>query len=232
MDYNFWKTKILNQFITEVQGITNPNGIQCVTVDWSWADFLFPNISIRDSITTGDARTLFAAASPSLFTKVKNSGVHPDTDPAQGDIAVYGPTPALGYTNTYPNPDGHTGIVDSWDANGVYLVQQDGSHQELPTQIKYRPYSYAPLIGLLRPKIRKEDMTDQEIDDTISLAFNQVVGKPPTDVDFNAYRPLIKNNNGEGIIQMFKNFDTQKIIKWRDDPDGFTPYPNQVYIKD
>lgn len=175
MSYAAWKSSVLGTFITTVAGIKNPYDVECTNVDWSWANYLWPNVPIIQTITTGDARTLFDAASSQYFTKLKNNGGStPDITPQQGDIAVYGATPADGFTNQYKNDDGHTGVVDSWDANGLTLVQQDGSQQSLPVQTKYRPYSYAPLIGLLRPNISNQggDMTMTEADARAVLYLN------------------------------------------------------------
>lgn len=185
MSYPTWRDKVLGTYIQTVQGITNQFGIQCVTVDWSWADYLFPTTPIANTISLGDAKTIFDNANPAFFEKIKNTGgPTPNITPLQGDVAVYGPTPTPGYTNQYANPFGHTGVVNNAGALGVYLVQQDGSHQELPAQLKYRAYNFSPLIGFLRPKgatVAVRPMTAQEVSDDYSNYTNGHVQVKPSD---------------------------------------------------
>lgn len=179
--YLAWKQS-LPAFITTVQGIINPNGVECVTVGWSWAAFLFPGVPINASITTGDARTVFDAASPLCFDKLRNTGgAKPNVVPQRGDIAVYGETPTLGFTNEFVNPFGHEGIVDSFDSNGITLLQQDGSEQSIPVGLKYRPYSYAPLIGLLRSK--GVFMNEGDVRNLYLSGWQ----RPPTDVELKTW---------------------------------------------
>jgi hypothetical protein len=180
--YETWKQSVLGpppKFLTEVDGITNPYGIECVTVDWSWANYLWPTIPIQDTISTGNAATLFANANPQYFEKIQNTGgANVNVTPQQGDIAVFGATPAAGVSNTYVNPDGHTGVVDSWSNIGVMLVEQDGSAQSLPVHIKYVPYAYDPLIGFLRPII--EEINMKPTVNQIMLAYQLALNTNPT----------------------------------------------------
>lgn len=171
MDYQTWKNSVIGQPLLTVDGVTNPDGIECTTVAWSWAFNLVPNVPITQSISTGDARTIYANANPDYFDKIPNMTIGGSSIvPQQGDIAVYDATPKSGWTNQYDNPSGHVGVVDSVDpnGNGVTLVEQDGSNQSLPTHLKDVPYNYDPLIGLLRFKGINMPNVDQSVLDDLN----------------------------------------------------------------
>jgi hypothetical protein len=150
--YETFKTEALAQgkYLT-VQGITNPYGVECVTLDWAYANFLFPGVSIKQSITTGNANTLFADANPVQFTKVLNNRNDPNQIPPQGAIIVFGATPAEGYSSTFKNVNGHTGIVDSATTKGVYILQQNAPAIGEGVNVEFFNWNYMPCIGWLIP---------------------------------------------------------------------------------
>lgn len=150
---NFKSGIQLGHAINTVQGITNPFGVQCVTVDWAYAAFLFPNVSIHNSITTGNANTLFANSNGAYFQKIANNHNDPNQLPQPGDIMVFAGTPAAGYSNTFQNPEGHTGICDSASSGGYALMQQNAPHLGDGVNITSYPWKFRPCIGWLRPII-------------------------------------------------------------------------------
>lgn len=148
--YETWKLRVKG---IKPLDIDNSGSVDCVDMPKSWALFLWPGTPWQTSVGYGDARFMFDNASPAYFDKLRNTGgIKPSVTPKQGDIAVYGLTPSLGFANQYDNPYGHVGVVDSVYAGGVVLLQQDSSQPTTPPYLRNRDYSFAPLIGLLRPK--------------------------------------------------------------------------------
>jgi hypothetical protein len=136
--------------ILTVQGITNPYGVECVTLIWDYANFLFPSVSIKDTISIGNANTLLANANPKYFTAIRNNPTDPNQLPSEGDVLVFGGTPAAGYTMTFINPDGHTGVCQSATVSGYTLLQQNAPTGSGPNVVTY-PWSLRPTLGWLHP---------------------------------------------------------------------------------
>src|SRR6185295_1372087 len=145
-DYAAWKKSVLG---VKPLDIDNSGSVDCVDVPKSWAQFLFPGVPWQTSVGYGDARFTFDNANPFYFDKLRNAGgSKPSVTPKQGDVAVYGLTPSLGFVNQYENPYGHVGVVDSVYDGGVTLVQQESDQPTLAPYLKNRDYIFAPLIGL------------------------------------------------------------------------------------
>lgn len=157
---NSWKMQVVGVKPLDIDG---SGDFDCVDIPKSWAMFL--GWDWRKAIGYGDAWEMFANASSEFFEKVPNTGgSHPNISIKPGDIAVYGPTPHQGYTNQYNNPYGHVGVVVGLTGTaGVTLVQQESGTGEAPW-IADRPFSYAPLIGILRPRITMEEPVIKEGD--------------------------------------------------------------------
>jgi hypothetical protein len=138
--------------VLTVQGITNPYGVECVTLVWAYANALWPDVSIKDTITIGNAAGLFANSNGAYFEKIANNHSDPNQVPLQGDVMVFGPTPQSGYSNTFPNPDGHCGICDSASPGGYALFQQNSPTTGARPNVTNYPWKYRPCVGWLRPK--------------------------------------------------------------------------------
>jgi hypothetical protein len=151
--YPSFKASVLGKGLVTVQGIKNPYGIECVTLDWAYAAALFPTVSISRSITLGNANTLFANANTAYFQKIVNDVNNPNQIPTQGDVMVFAGTPAPGYTNTFSNPYGHTGICDSATPAGYTLLQQNAPTNNAPVNLTTYPWRFRPCIGWMRPVI-------------------------------------------------------------------------------
>jgi hypothetical protein len=125
--YPAFKQSVLGQRLTSVQGITDPYGAQCVVLGWAYANALFPTVPISKSISTGNAKDVFANASSTYFTKVTNNPNDPSQLPPQGAILVIG---------TSINPEGHEGIIDSCNEETYTILNQNspiGSGVDLST---------------------------------------------------------------------------------------------------
>lgn len=151
--YQGWRNTVLGQKITQVAGETNPYGVQCVTLVWDYVHILFPTILLKNSISLGNADTVFANSNPVLFAKVINDHNNVNQLPIQGDIVIFDKTPIKGYTNTFSNPNGHIGICESSSSGGYSLLQQNAPNEGQNINIAEYSWKYRPCIGWLRPKI-------------------------------------------------------------------------------
>jgi hypothetical protein len=197
ISFSSWEVSVLG---VKPLDIDDSGDFDCVDVPKSFAQYLWPNVSWQTSVGYGDAKEMFANASDLYWQKIANTGgATPNIDIKQGDVCVYGPTPTPGYTNQYSNPYGHVGVVDSLYAGGVVLIQQESGSGRAPF-FHNRDFTFAPLIGVLRPKVTiGEDMVDY---DTILNAFVGVLFRNPTAEEVARYNgkvvadALLKELNG------------------------------------
>ena len=150
--YQQFKASVLGKRLSSAGNVTDPYGVQCVVLDWAYAAYLYPSVAVQNSITTGNANTIFDTANPAYFTKVLNDHNNPNQVPPQGAIMCFDGTPAAGYTNTFVNPDGHTGICDSANASGYYLLQENAPSAGEGVNVTFYPWKFRPCKGWLIPK--------------------------------------------------------------------------------
>lgn len=184
---DFKNTIQMGKAFNVVQGIVNPFGVECVTLDWAYAAFLFPGVSIHNTITTGDAVGLYNASNPAYFQKILNDHNNPNQVPLQGDIMVFGATPQTGYSNTFNNPYGHTGIYESGNSTGYNLLQQNAPAMNQGTNVTFYPWHYRPCIGWLRPLVALAQVV-QPAPPPVVVPVAPVVVPPPVVL------PLMVNN--------------------------------------
>lgn len=153
--YPAFKSEVIGQKILTVQGITNPYGIECVTLGWDYANYLFPGVSIKDTISIGNANTLLSAANPKYFTAIANEVNNPSQVPSVGDWMVFGPTPDEGYTNTFVNPQGHGGLYNGAYTNGYSLLQQNAPTTGAAVNVTNYPWNFRPCLGWLHPEAQQ-----------------------------------------------------------------------------
>lgn len=118
----------------------------------AYAEFLYPGVSWPSIFgpVTG-AKDLFNSASSAYWTKIVNDHNNPNQVPLQGDVMVFDATPHVGYSNTFNNPYGHTGICESADANGYVLLQQNAPAFKQAVNATAYGWKMRPCIGWLRP---------------------------------------------------------------------------------
>ena len=132
---------------------------QCVSLvvnnPAAYVENLFPGVSwpliIQPLGANGKAEDIFAVANPAYFTKIGNDVTNPAQVPQPGDIMVFSHTPYPGYTNTFNNPYGHTGICDSADSTGYSLLQQNSPAPGNVANVTHYPWKFRHCIGWLRP---------------------------------------------------------------------------------
>lgn len=126
---------------------------QCVPLVNAYAQKLFPKENW--SVTLGNvksAKQLFKSANAKYFQKIENNHSDPNQLPKQGDIMVFDETPHAGATNTFKNPDGHTGVCDSASSSGYRLLQQNAPSNGAPANVTNYPWNFRYCIGWLRAK--------------------------------------------------------------------------------
>lgn len=148
--YQAWKPSALGAKID----IDKEYGDQCVDVDLSYGEALFPGVSWSTVFPpVANAKQLFASHNPTYFDAIANDHSNANQVPEQGDILVCDATPAPGYSNQFSNPAGHTGVVDSADSSGYTILMQDGSVPTGNAYLQSQAWRYRPVIGWLRPKL-------------------------------------------------------------------------------
>jgi len=148
--YQNWKPGVLGHHID----IDNAYGAQCVDVDLSYGEALFPGVAWSTVFPpVASAKLLGSHHNDTYFEWIENDHNNPNQLPQQGDILVCDSTPQSGYTNPYSNPDGHTGVVDSADSSGYTILMQDGSNPGGSAFLQHQAWRYRPVLGWLRPRL-------------------------------------------------------------------------------
>jgi hypothetical protein len=144
MSYATWRNQTIGQRID----IDHTGDFDCTDIPKTWAVYLFGNWTT--TLGYGNAKDIYANANPKYWQKIPNDKSNANQLPQQGDVMVFGPTPAAGYTNQYDNPYGHTGVVDSATSSGYTIIQQ-ASGTNAAASARYWAWKYRPCIGWLRP---------------------------------------------------------------------------------
>lgn len=147
-DFTSWKNSVLGHKL-DTDGKVADNG-QCTQVPLSWAESLFPGITWTDLLPPVESAKDWAEKSTKYFTWIANNHADVNQLPMQGDIMVFGATPASGYSNKFKNPDGHTGVCDSASVSGYTLIQQNAPNfGEVVNDSSYG-WHVVPCLGWLR----------------------------------------------------------------------------------
>ncbi len=79
--------------------------------------------------------------------------------------------------------------------------------------------------------IKENDMaTNEQIDEWISLFYQEAYGAAPTDAVFADWRKVLSNNFVEGSLSIMQGTDTNAGAL-KNKPTGFTPITEQLYSK-
>lgn len=151
MDVQPWENSVLNQ-VLDVDGIKADEG-ECSQVPISWAQYLHPGVARAELLPqagTGNGVDNWAGHSTKYFTWIANNPSDANQLPMRGAIIVFGATPAKGYSMTFKNPGGHTGVIKSASVSGYTIIEQneplgsgvhDGSY----------PWTLRPCLGWFVP---------------------------------------------------------------------------------
>lgn len=113
----------------------------------AYVEQLFPGVPWSDIIQPVQNAKDMAGKSNQYLKWIENDHNNPNQLPPQGAIAVFGATPATGYTNPYNNPDGHTGIIDSASPAGYALLQQNAPAFGQAANVTNYPWRFRPCLG-------------------------------------------------------------------------------------
>jgi hypothetical protein len=146
MAYQDWKATVLGTVIGDGQCVS-----LVVNNSRAYVEALYPGVSWPTIIAPVVGAKDMAGKTNSYLTWIANDHNDPNQVPLQGDIMVFDATPQAGYTNTYNNPYGHTGICDSTDATGFSLLQQNAPAAGAAANVTHYSWKFRPCLGWLRP---------------------------------------------------------------------------------
>lgn len=146
MTYQDFKSAVLDKRIGDGQCVS-----LVVNNSQAYVEHLFPGVPWTSIIAPVYSSLQMAGKSSQRLQWVANNHNDPNQVPEQGDIMVFGATPAAGYTNTFNNPDGHTGICDHADANGYDLLQQNAPTFAAAANVTHYPWKFRPCLGWYHP---------------------------------------------------------------------------------
>lgn len=201
--YQVWKNSVLGVGLD----IDGAYGKQCVDVVLSYGQAVFPSVHWQVLFPPVPcAKEMFNTYNPTYFDRIVNDHNNPNQLPQPGDIAIFDASPAEGFTSTYANPEGHTGVVDHADSEYIYLVQQDGSDPNTKVSLKQRAWRYTPCLGWLRPKVNVQaspapSQGDSRIGKTLyvhGVRAKAVVRVGANPIPQNIYNYLLPGNFREG----------------------------------
>lgn len=142
------------QFKQNVLGKVIGDG-QCVSLvvnnSNAYIEALYPGVNWTTIIAPVEGAKDMAGKGNQYLQWIENDHNDPNQVPEQGDIMIFGATPAAGYSNTFANPYGHTGICDSTDANGYVLLQQNSPSAGAAVNLKAYPWKFRPCLGWYHP---------------------------------------------------------------------------------
>lgn len=146
MSYQTFKSQVLGKVIGDGQCVS-----LIVNNSNAYVENLFPGVTWTAVLPSVQSAYQLANHGNSYLEWIENDHNNPNQVPSQGDIMIFGPTPASGYTNTYNNPDGHCGVCDSASAVGYNLLQQNAPAFGEAVNITEYPWRFRPCIGWYHP---------------------------------------------------------------------------------
>lgn len=144
--YTDFKSRTLGKVIGDGQCVA-----LVVNTSNSYVEALYPGVAWTNIIAPVSSARQMAGKSNSYLNWVANDHANASQLPAQGDIMVFDATPQSGYSNTYPNPYGHTGVCDSADSSGYNLLQQNSPSSGSPANVTRYPWKFRPCMGWYHP---------------------------------------------------------------------------------
>ena len=140
--YNSFKQSVLGRVIGDGQCVS-----LVVNNPQAYVEHLFPNVPWTNIIAPVTGAKDMAGKPNQYLTWVANDVNNPNQVPPQGAIMVFDQTPYPGYTNTFDNPYGHTGICDSANASGYWLLAQNSPYSGEGANVTFFPWKYRHCSG-------------------------------------------------------------------------------------
>lgn len=148
MGYLDFKSSVLGRVIGDGQCVS-----LVVNNSQAYVEHLWPGVSWTSIIKpVVGAKDLMTAFNPAYFEVVYNDHNNPNQLPPQGAVMVFDATPKAGYTNTYNNPYGHTGINDGANASGYNLLQENAPAFGQAANVTFYGWKVRPCIGWAIPR--------------------------------------------------------------------------------
>lgn len=195
---------------------------QCVSLvvnnSSAYIEYLFPGVTWTNIMAPVASAYQLASKGNSYLQWIANNHSDASQVPAQGDIMVFGPTPEAGYTNTYSNPDGHTGICDSADASGYNLLQQNAPAFGEAVNVTHYAWKFRPCLGWYHPLTPGQVVVDPS---TGVVTTSHTITLPASTGPWHLYKPGGPYNPN--------NPDNVKGLLWPSKFGGLT-YPIDVNV--
>lgn len=179
--YQAWRNAHLGQVVGDGQCVAALDGN-----NESYSAALFPGVNWTAIFTPVNGAKDLAGHSNNFVTWIANDHNNPNQLPEQGDVMVFGATPASGYTNITNNPYGHAGICDSATTSEYALCQQNAPHNGSPLNITSYPWKYRPCLGWYRTNLGSP-VADEAVAITASKA--QTITLPANNTFWHLYEP-------------------------------------------
>lgn len=151
----------------------------------AYVEHLFPGVNWPSIIAPVQGAKDMAGKSNQYLTWIENDHNNPNQLPEQGDIMVFGSTPAAGYSNTFNNPYGHTGIYDSGNSGFYNLLQQNAPTFGQAVNVTTYGWRVRPCLGWYRPTLA------QPAPSPAPAPVSKTIYLPPTTGPWHLY-----NDNG------------------------------------
>lgn len=146
MNYQDFKSRVVGRIIGDGQCVSLINDNSS-----AYVEYLFPGVNWTSVMAPVVSAKQLAGKSNSYLQWVANDHNNPNQLPSQGDIMVFDATPQAGYTNSFNNPDGHTGVCESASSSGYTLLQQNAPRSGDPVNATFYPWKFRPCLGWYRP---------------------------------------------------------------------------------
>lgn len=144
--YQGWKNSVNGTIIGDGQCVA-----LVVNNSRAYVEALFPGVNWTQIVPPVQGAKDMAGKSNGYLTWIANDVNDANQLPQQGDIMVFDATPKAGYTNTFNNPYGHTGVCDSADSSGYVLFQQNSPGAGSPANSTKYAWKFRPTLGWYRP---------------------------------------------------------------------------------
>ena len=144
--YETFKSSVLGKVIGDGQCVA-----LVVNNSNAYVEALFPGVNWTTVMAPVSSAFQLAGRGNAYLQWIPNDHNDPNQLPEQGDIGVSGPTPQAGYSNTFPNPDGHCWIFDSATPSGYGALQQNAPAFGQSVNVTEYAWKFRPVLGWYHP---------------------------------------------------------------------------------